>query len=215
MNHEIEPMQNLGLIPMVLEQSARGERSYDIYSRLLRERIIFLVGPVGDQVANLVVAQLLYLESENPDKDVHLYINSPGGSISAGLAIYDTMQFVRCPVATMCIGVAASMGALLLAAGAPGKRFALPNSRMMIHQPSAGGRGVATDIEIQAKEILLMRQRMNEILSGHTGQPVEVLARDSDRDRWMSPDDAVSYGLIDEVQRPRRPIVRPASGPRG
>jgi ATP-dependent Clp protease protease subunit len=208
--HVIEPNQALGLVPMVIEQSGRGERAYDIYSLLLRNRIIFLVGPVMDQVANLVVAQMLYLESENADKDIHLYINSPGGSISAGLAIYDTMQFIRCPVSTMCIGVAASMGALLLAAGAPGKRYALPNSRMMIHQPSAGGRGVATDIEIQAREILLMRQRMNEILSGHTGQPADVLARDSDRDRWMSPDDAVSYGLIDVVQQPRRDVVRPA-----
>ena len=208
--HVIEPNQALGLVPMVIEQSGRGERAYDIYSLLLRNRIIFLVGPVMDQVANLVVAQMLYLESENADKDIHLYINSPGGSISAGLAIYDTMQFIRCPVSPMCIGVAASMGALLLAAGAPGKRYALPNSRMMIHQPSAGGRGVATDIEIQAREILLMRQRMNEILSGHTGQPADVLARDSDRDRWMSPDDAVSYGLIDVVQQPRRDVVRPA-----
>ena len=203
-------MQALGYVPIVLEQSARGERSYDIYSRLLRERIIFLIGPVVDQVANLVVAQLLYLESENPDKDINLYINSPGGSISAGLAIYDTMQFVRSPVATMCIGHAASMGAFLLAGGAPGKRMALPNSRMMLHQPSAGGRGVARDIEIQAREILTMRERMNAILAEHTGKPAEEIAKDSNRDRWMSADEAVDYGLIDEVQRPRRTALRTA-----
>ena len=214
MTNSVEPMHALGYVPIVLEQSARGERSYDIYSRLLRERIIFLIGPVVDQVANLVEAQLLYLESENPDKDIHLYINSPGGSISAGLAIYDTMQFVRSPVATMCIGHAASMGAFLLAGGAPGKRMALPNSRMMLHQPSAGGRGVALDIEIQAREILSMRERMNGILAEHTGKTAEEIAKDSNRDRWMSADEAVSYGLIDEVQRPRRNALR-AAGSRG
>ena len=188
---------------MVVEQSARGERAYDIYSRLLKERIVFLVGPVDDNVANLVVAQLLYAESENPDKDVHLYINSPGGGVAAGLAIYDTMQFVRCDVATMCIGQAASMGAFLLAAGAPGKRLALPNSRMMLHQPAGGSQGVAADIEIQAREIVATRQRLNEILAQHTGQTVERIAEDTDRDYWMSPDEAMKYGLVDAVQRPR------------
>jgi ATP-dependent Clp protease protease subunit len=193
----------LGLVPMVLEQSARGERAYDLYSRLLKERLVFLVGPVVDQVANLVVAQLLYLESENPDKDIFLYINSPGGSVASGLAIYDTMQFIRCDVATVCIGHAASMGTMLLAAGAPGKRRALPNSRVMIHQPSAGGRGVAADIEIQAREILHMRERLNSILAQHTGRTAEQIARDSDRDRWMSADEAREYGLIDSVYAPR------------
>ncbi len=196
-------ISNLGLVPMVVEQSARGERSYDIYSRLLKDRIIFLVGPVEDNAANLVVAQLLFLESENPDKDVHLYINSPGGSVTSGMSIYDTMQFVRCDVSTMCIGQAASMGAFLLAAGAEGKRYALPNSRMMIHQPSGGSRGVAADIEIQAKEILLMRQRLNQLLADHTGQSVERIAEDTDRDYWMSPEEANDYGLVDVVQRPR------------
>ncbi len=192
-----EPMTSLGLVPMVVEQSARGERAFDIYSRLLKERIIFLVGPVEDQVANLVVAQMLYLESENPDKDIHLYINSPGGSVTAGMSIYDTMQFVRCNVSTMCIGQAASMGAFLLAAGARGKRFALPNSRMMLHQPAGGSRGVAADIEIQAREILLMRGRLNALLAEHTGQSQERITQDSDRDFWMSPDEAVGYGLVD------------------
>ena len=196
-------ISNLGLVPMVVEQSARGERSYDIYSRLLKDRIIFLVGPVEDNEANLVVAQLLFLESENPDKDVHLYINSPGGSVTSGMSIYDTMQFVRCDVSTMCIGQAASMGAFLLAAGAEGKRYALPNSRMMIHQPSGGSRGVAADIEIQAKEILLMRQRLNQLLADHTGQSVERIAEDTDRDYWMSPEQANAYGLVDVVQQPR------------
>lgn len=196
-------ISNLGLVPMVVEQSARGERSYDIYSRLLKDRIIFLVGPVEDNEANLVVAQLLFLESENPDKDVHLYINSPGGSVTSGMSIYDTMQFVRCDVSTMCIGQAASMGAFLLAAGAQGKRYALPNSRMMIHQPSGGSRGVAADIEIQAKEILLMRQRLNQLLADHTGQSVERIAEDTDRDYWMSPEQANDYGLVDVVQQPR------------
>jgi len=201
-HHEI---QNLGLVPMVVEQTARGERGYDIYSRLLKDRIIFAVGPVDDHMANLIVAQMLFLESENPDKDVHLYINSPGGSVTAGLAIYDTMQFIRCDVLTMCVGHAASMGALLLAAGAPGKRFALPNARIMIHQPSGGSQGVASDIEIQAREILRMRAQLNEILASHTGQSIEQIAKDTDRDRWMTPDEAASYGLIDTVQRPRKP----------
>jgi ATP-dependent Clp protease protease subunit len=203
-----DTITNLGLIPMVIEQSARGERAFDIYSRLLKERIIFLVGPVEDHIANLVVAQLLYLESENPDKDIHLYINSPGGSVSAGLSIYDTMQFVRCNVSTMCIGQAASMGAFLLAAGAPGKRYALPNSRMMIHQPAGGSRGVAADIEIQAREILLTRERLNALMAQHTRQPVERIAKDSYRDFWMSPEEAVDYGLVDAVQRPRKPLAK-------
>ncbi|MGE0622522.1 MAG: ATP-dependent Clp endopeptidase proteolytic subunit ClpP [Pseudomonadales bacterium] len=203
-----EPITNLGLVPMVVEQSARGERAYDIYSMLLKERIVFMVGPVEDNVANLVVAQLLYLESENPDKDIHLYINSPGGSVTAGMAIYDTMQFIRSDVSTMCIGQAASMGSFLLAAGAPGKRFCLPNSRMMIHQPSGGSRGVAADIEIQAKEILLMRERLNRMLAEHTGQPVERIAEDTDRDFWMGPDEAVAYGLVDTVQTPRKPLAK-------
>jgi ATP-dependent Clp protease protease subunit len=202
------PITNLGLVPMVVEQSARGERAYDIYSMLLKERIVFMVGPVEDNVANLVVAQLLYLESENPDKDIHLYINSPGGSVTAGMAIYDTMQFIRSDVSTMCIGQAASMGSFLLAAGAPGKRYCLPNSRMMIHQPSGGSRGVAADIEIQAKEILLMRERLNQMLADHTGQPVERIAEDTDRDFWMSPDEAAEYGLIDSVQVPRKPLAK-------
>lgn len=199
----------LGMVPMVVEQSARGERAFDIYSRLLKDRIIFMVGPVEDQVANLVVAQMLYLESENPDKDIHLYINSPGGSVTAGMAIYDTMQFIRPDVSTMCIGQAASMGAFLLAAGAPGKRYALPNSRMMIHQPAIGGaRGVAADLEIQAKEILLMRQRLNGILADHTGQSVERIAADSDRDYWMSAEEALEYGMVDVVQAPRKPVAK-------
>jgi len=197
----------LGLVPMVVEQSSRGERAYDIYSRLLKDRIVFVVGPVEDQVANLVIAQILYLESENPDKDIHMYINSPGGAVTSGMAIYDTMQFVRCNVSTLCIGQAASMGAFLLAAGEPGKRFALPNSRMMIHQPAMGGaRGVAADIEIQAKEILHMRERLNMLLAQHTGQPVDVIKTDSDRDFWMSPEDAEQYGLVDRVQKPRKPL---------
>ena len=204
----LPPVQDLGMVPMVVEQSSRGERAYDIYSRLLKDRIVFLVGPVEDQVANLVVAQLLFLESENPDKDINLYINSPGGSVTAGMSIYDTMQFVRCEVSTMCIGQAASMGSFLLAAGAPGKRYALPNSRMMIHQPSGGSRGVAADIEIQAKEILLMRERLNALLAEHTGQSVERIAEDTDRDYWMSPDEALDYGLVDTVQRPRKPLAQ-------
>jgi ATP-dependent Clp protease protease subunit len=191
--------QGLGMVPIVVEQSGRGERAYDIYSRLLRERVIFLVGPVMDQTANLVVAQLLYLESENPDKDVAFYINSPGGSVSAGLAIYDTMQFIKPQVSTLCMGIAASMGAFLLAAGEKGKRFALPNSRIMIHQPSGGAHGQASDIEIQAREILYLRERLNKILADKTGQPVERIARDTDRDNFLSAEDAVSYGLIDKV----------------
>jgi ATP-dependent Clp protease, protease subunit len=193
----------LGMVPMVVEQTARGERAYDIYSRLLKDRIIFLVGPVEDHMANLVVAQMLFLESENPDKDINLYINSPGGSVTAGLSIYDTMQFVKPNVSTLCVGQAASMGAFLLAAGAPGKRYALPNSRMMLHQPSGGSRGVASDIEIQAQEILLMREQLNKIIAKHTGQDVETVAKDTDRDFWMSPDAAKEYGLVDQVQQSR------------
>mgnify|MGYP005653627503 FL=1 len=195
--------QGLGLIPMVLEQTARGERSYDIYSRLLKERIIFVVGPIDDNVANLIVAQLLFAESENADKDVQLYINSPGGSVTAGLAIYDTMQFINCDVSTLCIGQAASMGALLLAGGTAGKRYCLPNSRVMIHQPSGGSQGQASDIEIQAKEILYLRERMNEIMGQHTGKSADQLAIDTERDYFMNPHDALAYGLIDTVQEPR------------
>ncbi|GGY14437.1 MULTISPECIES: ATP-dependent Clp endopeptidase proteolytic subunit ClpP [Telluria group] len=189
----------LGLVPMVIEQSGRGERSYDIYSRLLKERVIFMVGPVNDQMANLIVAQLLFLESENPDKDISLYINSPGGSVSAGLAIFDTMQFIKPDVSTLCTGMAASMGAFLLAAGAKGKRFSLPNSRIMIHQPSGGSQGQASDIEIQAKEILYLRHRLNSILAERTGQTIDQIAKDTDRDRFMSGDEAAEYGLIDKV----------------
>ena len=191
--------QGLGMVPIVIEQSGRGERAYDIYSRLLRERVIFLVGPVMDQTANLVVAQMLFLESENPDKDISFYINSPGGSVSAGLAMYDTMQFIKPDVSTLCMGIAASMGAFLLAAGAKGKRYALPNSRIMIHQPSGGAQGQASDIEIQAREILYLRERLNGILAEKTGQPVDRIAKDTDRDNFMSAEDAVSYGLIDKV----------------
>jgi ATP-dependent Clp protease protease subunit len=192
-------VNNLGLVPMVVEQSARGERSYDIYSRLLKERVIFLVGPVEDYMANLVVAQLLFLESENPDKDVHLYINSPGGSVTAGLAIYDTMQFIRSDVSTMCIGQAASMGAFLLSGGAKGKRFALPNARTMIHQPSGGAQGQATDIDIQAREILIIRERLNELMASHTGQNIETIRSDTERDNFMNADQSKEYGLVDEV----------------
>jgi len=192
-------IKNLGLIPMVVEQTARGERSYDIYSRLLKERVIFAVGVVEDYMANLIVAQLLFLESENPDKDVHLYINSPGGSVTAGLSIYDTMQFIKPDVSTMCIGQAASMGAFLLAGGARGKRFCLPNARTMIHQPSGGAQGQATDIEIQAREILIIRQRLNELMAGHTGQSLEVIERDTERDRFMNAEQSKEYGLVDEV----------------
>ena len=189
----------LGMVPMVIEQSGRGERSYDIYSRLLKERVIFLVGPVNDQTANLVVAQLLFLESENPDKDISFYINSPGGSVSAGLAIYDTMQFIKPDVSTLCTGMAASMGAFLLAAGAKGKRFSLPNSRIMIHQPLGGAQGQASDIEIQAREILYLRERLNLMLAKHTGKSAEQIGKDTDRDNFMSAEDAVEYGLIDKV----------------
>ena len=191
--------QALGLIPMVIEQSGRGERAYDIYSRLLKERVVFLVGPVNDATANVIVAQLLFLESENPDKDIYFYINSPGGSVSAGLAIYDTMQFIKPDVSTLCIGQAASMGAFLLTAGAKGKRFCLPNSRVMIHQPMGGFQGQASDIEIHAKEILALRALLNEIMSRHTGQPIERIERDTDRDNFLSGAEAVDYGLVDKV----------------
>ena len=190
---------NLGLVPMVVEQTARGERSYDIYSRLLKERVIFAVGSFEDHMANLIVAQLLFLESENPDKDIHLYINSPGGVITAGLAIYDTMQFIKPDVSTMCIGQAASMGAFLLAGGAAGKRYCLPNARTMIHQPSGGAQGQATDIDIHAKEILIIRERLNELMAKHTGQDLETIARDTERDNFMNAEQSKEYGLVDEV----------------
>ena len=196
----------LNLVPMVVEQTARGERAYDIYSRLLKERVVFLVGPVDDQVANVIVAQLLFLESENPDKDIHLYINSPGGVVTAGLAIYDTIQFIKPAVSTLCIGQAASMGALLLSAGAAGKRYCLPHSRIMIHQPLGGFQGQATDIEIHAREILKARDRLNEILAKHTGQSMEKVALDTDRDNFMSAEDARSYGIIDEVLDKRETV---------
>lgn len=189
----------LGLVPMVIEQTSRGERSFDIYSRLLKERVIFIVGAIEDHMANLIVAQLLFLESENPDKDVHLYINSPGGSVTAGLSIYDTMRFIKPDVSTMCIGQAASMGAFLLSGGSNGKRFILPNARTMIHQPSGGAQGQATDIEIQAKEILFLRERLNSLLAEHTGQSMEVIERDTERDRFMSAVQSVEYGIVDEV----------------
>ena len=192
-------IQGLGMVPMVIEQSGRGERSYDIYSRLLKERVIFMVGPVNDQVANLVVAQLLFLESENPDKDISFYINSPGGSVSAGMAIFDTMNFIKPQVSTLCIGMAASMGAFLLAAGAKGKRFSLPNSKIMIHQPSGGSQGQATEIEIQAREILKTREQLNKILADCTGQPLERIERDTERDYYMSAQECKDYGLIDQV----------------
>ena len=195
----MDPIKNLNLVPMVVEQTARGERSYDIYSRLLKERVIFLVGEVNDQVANLIVAQMLFLESENPDKDINFYINSPGGAVTAGLAIYDTMQFIKPAVSTMCIGQACSMGSFLLMAGEKGKRFALPNSRIMIHQPSGGAQGQATDIEIQAREILYIRERLNKLYVEHTGQPLEKIELDMERDRFMNAQDAKTYGLIDEV----------------
>src|SRR5436853_6786118 len=191
--------QGLGLVPMVIEQSGRGERAYDIYSRLLKERVVFLVGPVTEMTANLIVAQLLFLESENPEKDISFYINSPGGSVSAGLAVYDTMQFIKPDVSTLCVGQAASMGALLLAAGAKGKRFALPNSRVMIHQPMGGFQGQASDIEIHAKEILYLKARLIEILAKHTGQKIETIEKDTDRDFFMGAQDAVKYGIVDKV----------------
>ncbi|GAB5414347.1 MAG: ATP-dependent Clp endopeptidase proteolytic subunit ClpP [Congregibacter sp.] len=194
-----DPARSLGLVPMVVEQTSRGERSYDIYSRLLKERVIFVVGPVEDHMANLVVAQLLFLESENPDKDIHLYINSPGGVVTAGMSIYDTMQFIKPDVSTMCIGQAASMGSFLLSGGAKGKRYCLPNSRVMIHQPSGGAQGQASDIDIQAREILSLRERLNRLYSEHTGQPIEVIERDTERDRFMSAEQARDYGIIDEV----------------
>ena len=202
---------NNTLVPMVVEQTARGERSYDIYSRLLKERIIFLTGPVFDQVSALICAQLLFLESENPNKDIAFYINSPGGVVSAGLAMYDTMQYVRCPVSTLCIGQAASMGSLLLCAGAKDKRFALPNSRVMVHQPSGGAQGQATDIEIQAREILKLRQRLNEIYVRHTGQPIEAIEKKLERDSYMSAEEARDFGLVDQVveHRPLAPGAEP------
>ncbi|MFA7553581.1 MAG: ATP-dependent Clp endopeptidase proteolytic subunit ClpP [Spongiibacteraceae bacterium] len=203
MNHQ--QVTNLGLIPMVVEQTAKGERSYDIYSRLLKERVIFMVGPVEDHMANLIVAQMLFLESENPDKDIHLYINSPGGSVTAGLSIYDTMQFIRPDVSTMCIGQAASMGAFLLCGGAKGKRFILPNARTMIHQPSGGAQGQATDIDIQAREILIIRERLNHLMAEHTGQDYEKIVRDTERDNFMNAADSKSYGLVDEVMTRRDP----------
>jgi len=202
-DEDMEEPSGLGLIPMVIEQSGRGERAYDIYSRLLKERIIFLVGPISDGMANLVVAQLLFLESENPDKDIHLYINSPGGSVSAGMAMYDTMQFIKPDVSTLCTGLAASMGAFLLCAGAKGKRFALPNARVMIHQPSGGFSGQASDIEIHAKEVLYLKRKLNEMMALHTGQPIEAIERDTDRDNFMSAEDAVKYGLVDRVLKNR------------
>ena len=207
MRDEYQGPVGLGLIPMVIEQSGRGERAYDIYSRLLKERVIFLVGPINDQMANLIVAQLLFLESENPDKDINLYINSPGGSVSAGLAIYDTMQFIKPDVSTLCTGLAASMGAFLLAAGAKGKRFVLPNSRVMIHQPSGGFSGQASDIEIHAKEVLFLKRRLNEMMALHTGQSIEVIDRDTDRDNFMGSEEAVKYGLIDKVLSNRAQVA--------
>ncbi|MDD2720815.1 MAG: ATP-dependent Clp endopeptidase proteolytic subunit ClpP [Gallionella sp.] len=198
----LEP-QNIGMIPMVVETSGRGERAYDIYSRLLKERVVFLVGEVNDHSANLIVAQMLFLESENPDKDIHFYINSPGGSVTAGMAIYDTMQFIKPNVSTLCIGQAASMGAFLLTAGEKGKRFCLPNSRVMIHQPLGGFRGQASDIEIHAREILYLKQKLNQMLAQHTGQPVETIERDTDRDNFLSAAAAVEYGLVDQVLEKR------------
>ena len=201
--------QALGLVPMVIETSGRGERAYDIYSRLLRERVIFLVGPVNDGTANLIVAQLLFLESENPDKDIFFYINSPGGSVTAGMAIYDTMQFIKPNVSTLCIGQAASMGSFLLAAGEKGKRFCLPNSRVMIHQPMGGFQGQASDIEIHAKEILFLKQKLNSMLAQHTGQSIERIERDTDRDNFLSAEAAVEYGLVDKVLRSRDEAAEP------
>ena len=198
--------QALGMVPMVIEQNGRGERAYDIYSRLLKERVIFLIGPVNDVTANLVVAQLLFLEAENPDKDIHFYINSPGGSVSAGLSIYDTMQFIKPDVSTLCMGQACSMGAFLLCAGTKGKRFALPNSRVMIHQPMGGFQGQASDIAIHAKEILSLRAKLNEIMALHTGQPIERIERDTDRDNFLSAQDAAEYGLIDKVLAKREAV---------
>jgi len=200
-------IQALNLVPMVIEQTARGERSYDIYSRLLKERVVFVVGPVEDYMANVIVAQLLFLESENPDKDIHLYINSPGGSVTAGLAVYDTMQFIKADVSTMCIGQAASMGAVLLAGGAKGKRYCLPHSRMMIHQPLGGYQGQASDIDIHAREILLVRERLNTILSNHTGQPLDKIQTDTDRDNFLGAEESRDYGLIDEILVSRKEVA--------
>ncbi|MBX9905482.1 MAG: ATP-dependent Clp endopeptidase proteolytic subunit ClpP [Burkholderiales bacterium] len=205
--HAMMEPQGLGLIPMVIEQSGRGERAYDIYSRLLKERVVFLVGPVNEVTANVIVAQLLFLESENPDKDISFYINSPGGSVSAGLAIYDTMQFIKPDVSTLCVGQAASMGALLLTAGAKGKRFCLPNSRVMIHQPMGGFQGQASDIEIHAKEILFLKGKLNEIMAKHSGQSVDAIGRDTDRDNFLSAEQAVNYGLVDKVLSSRGDTV--------
>jgi len=201
------PPNNLGYVPMVIEQSGRGERAYDIYSRLLRERVIFLVGPVDDMTANVIVAQLLFLEADNPDKDISLYINSPGGSVTAGMAIYDTMQFIKPDVSTLCIGQAASMGALLLAAGEKGKRFCLPNSRVMIHQPLGGFQGQASDIEIHAKEILFLKEKLNQILANHTGQTLNKIAADTDRDNFLSAEQSVEYGMVDQVISKRSQVV--------
>ncbi|MBZ0223344.1 MAG: ATP-dependent Clp endopeptidase proteolytic subunit ClpP [Dokdonella sp.] len=211
MSSLITPATSLNLVPMVVEQTSRGERAYDIYSRLLKERVVFCVGPIDDYMANVIVAQLLFLESENPDKDINLYINSPGGVVTAGLAIYDTMQYIRCDVSTMCIGQAASAASLLLMAGAKGKRYALPNSRVMIHQPSGGAQGQATDIEIQAREILYLRSRLNDIYVKHTGQPIEQIERDMERDRFMSGEAAKAYGLIDAVLDRRPAEAAPAA----
>jgi ATP-dependent Clp protease protease subunit len=205
MNSGFEPMRNLNLVPMVVEQTSRGERAYDIYSRLLKERVVFMVGPIDDYMANVIVAQLLFLESENPDKDINIYINSPGGSVTAGMAIYDTMQFIKPDVSTICVGQAASMGSLLLAAGAKGKRYALPNSRVMIHQPLGGFSGQASDIAIHAKEILTIKSKLNDILAFHTGQPIEKIERDVDRDNFMSAPEAQAYGLVDSVLE-KRPV---------
>ena len=211
-NSQNMPAQNLGLIPMVIEQTARGERSFDIYSRLLKERVIFVVGPIDDQMANLIVAQLLFLESDNPDKDIQLYINSPGGVITAGMSIYDTMQFIKPDVATMCLGQAASMGAVLLAGGAAGKRYCLPNSRIMIHQPLGGFQGQATDIEIHAREILHARERLNEVLAHHTGQPLDKIKNDTERDFFMSAKEATEYGVLDDVLTSRAALSGQGAG---
>lgn len=207
MKREMGEVYATGLVPMVVEQTARGERAFDIYSRLLKERVIFLVGQVEDYMANLIIAQLLFLESENPDKDIHLYINSPGGVVTAGMAIYDTMQFIKCDVSTMCIGQAASMGAFLLAGGAKGKRYCLPNSRVMIHQPLGGFQGQATDVDIHAREILSMRSRLNKLLAHHTGQPLEVIERDTERDYFLGPEAAQEYGLVDAVLKDRTSVA--------
>jgi len=209
MQREFDEPRGLGLVPMVIEHSGRGERAYDIYSRLLKERVVFLVGPVTETTANLIVAQMLFLESENPEKDISFYINSPGGSVSAGFAIYDTMQFIKPDVSTLCVGQAASMGAFLLGAGAPKKRFALPNSRVMIHQPMGGFQGQASDIEIHAREILYLRERLNQLLAEHTGQDVETIQRDTDRDNFLSAEEAVKYGLVDQVLVSRSASSKP------